>query len=66
MMRKDAAEEFGEGGDVSEPVGKAKGDDVVRVVVECAGGYDLLVAVHCHGGAKDETHEERADRLQDY
>jgi hypothetical protein len=59
-----ASEQFREGGDVSKPVGEAESYDVVRVVVECAGWHDLLVAVHCHGGAKDKAHEQRADRLQ--
>ena len=62
--KENAADELGVGGDVSEPVGKAEGGDVVSVVVQGAEGQNLLVSVDRHGDAEDETHEKRAGGLK--
>ncbi len=70
---EDASNEFGEGGDVAEPMGEAKRGDEVAVViesgervaaVEAAGRDDFAVAVVDHRAAEDEAQKEGPPGLE--
>lgn len=55
---EDAADKFGEGRDVAEPVGKPEADDVVDEVMQRGVGRDLLVSVNDHGESEDEAQQQ--------
>jgi hypothetical protein len=45
-------------------VREAERDDVVDIVIECAVRDYLFVAVHGHGDAEGEPHDQCAKRLE--
>ncbi len=59
---KDAAEELGEGGEISRPAGKAEAFDELNVMVKAAENF--VISVADHDGADGETHDEKCQRLQ--
>ena len=69
---KDAAEELGEGRDVTEPVWQAEGLDEVSEVIqrdkmiasEAARGNNFWPAVVHHGNAKDDAEQKYAPGLE--
>ena len=68
---EDASEEFGECGDVTQPVGHAQGRNEMAVTIKGregvavkTGGNDFAVAVVDHGAAEHKAQKESAPRLQ--
>ena len=62
QQNEQAAEEFGEGGDVGGPGRKPQAGDKLSMVVKST--ENLVVAVVEHDGAQDEAHDEEGERLQ--
>jgi hypothetical protein len=56
------AEEFGEGGDVSQPGGQAEAVDEFGVVVEAAKHF--MGTVSDHNGTESQAHQQEGKRLQ--
>ncbi len=57
-----AANEFGEGGEVGGPGRESEAGDQLSMVVESA--EDFVVSVADHDGAEGEAHDEERERLQ--
>jgi hypothetical protein len=57
-----AAEEFREGRNVAQPVGKPETRDEVGVVMQTAENF--VVAVHDHNGSEGQAHEKKRKGLQ--
>ena len=57
-----AAEEFREGRNVAQPVGKTKTRHEVSVVMQASENF--VVAMHDHNGAQGQTHEKKRKWLQ--
>jgi hypothetical protein len=57
-----AAEEFGEGGEVRAPGGQAKAADQLNMVVQSA--ENLVVTIVNHDRAQSQAHDEKSERLQ--